>query len=156
MTALPGVEPAPTFDGTWRGRYLVQACELVEWDHCYGAEVGETGEIELVLSQSGGLVTGTFDPEYGRGRLPGYIYVIDVAGPATGSVLQLTGTSPDYPLNPNVTRRLLSFSATRDPVGRLTGTLTWQEDFVGSGSANFGVLHRMTRTGDLHAVVQVQ
>jgi hypothetical protein len=34
--------------------------------------------------------------------------------------------------------------------------LTWQDDYVGQGPANLGQWHRLTRTGDLYAVVQVE
>ena len=149
-------DPLNTFEGTWRGLFLVRTCELVEWDYCYGGYVGETREVELVISQSGDRVTGTFWPTYSDSPSSGYVYLIDVSGQVTGDTLQLTGVSPFYPNNQRTTRRLLMFSATRDAVGRLSGSLTWQEDWVGpvaSGTPDY--LHRKTLTGDLHSVVQI-
>ncbi len=150
------VDPAGTFDGTWRGRLLVQTCDLLVWDYCYGGAVGETTDIELRLSQAGDLVTGTFWPDHGAGAQPEYTYTIDVSGQVAGNTLQLTGTSPPYPTNPGVTRRLLAFSATRDRVGHLSGSLTWQDDYISRGSENPGQLLRTTRTGDLYDVVQIK
>ena len=151
---MPG--PAASFQGTWHGRYVVQTCELIGWDFCYGDDVGGAPTMELTLSQSGSRVTGTFVPDYSPSQQPGYRYPIEVSGTVAGGTLQLTGVSAPYPNNPDVTRRLLTLSATRDTVGRLSGTLTWQDDFVGSGSANFGQLFRTTRSGTMYIVIQIK
>lgn len=149
-------DPSGTFEGTWRGRYLVRSCDAAGWSQCYSPTVGDVYQVELVLTQSGGLVTGTVWPDFSDGSLPQYRYVIEASGNAAGNALTLTGTSERYPTNPNATRRLLAMSVVRDALGRLSGSFTWQEDFVGNGPANLGQLYRTTRSGDLYSVVQLQ
>lgn len=154
--ATKNPDPADTFQGTWRGRYLVRTCELIEWRDCLPTAVGQTADVELTLSQSGSVVTGTLWPDYSAGAQPGYQYVIEVTGEVTGGTLRLSGVSPPYPNNKNETRRLMTFAATRDSIGHLAGTFDWQDDYVGSGPANLGMLYRRTRSGNLYAVIQVR
>jgi hypothetical protein len=155
-TASRSMDPAPTFEGTWRGWYVIQACEVQEWLQCYHPRgVGDTMGLELALVQSASVVTGTLWPDYTPSTPDAYAYRIDVSGVASGDTLDLTGSGGPWPVNRNATRRLLSFRARRDPVGRLSGNFTWQDDWVSTGPANPG-LQRTVRTGELYNVLQLR
>lgn len=152
--ALRSPDPASTFEGTWRGWYLIRTCDVLGWTYCGAPGVDEMGGLELVLSQSGGVVTGTLWPNYSSGAVEPYIYRINVSGVASGDVLELSGSGGPWQAMPHATRRLLAFTARRDRLGRLFGNLTWQEEY--SNPAGPAGLYRTVRTGELKGVFQLQ
>lgn len=101
------------FEGTWAGRGIVRRCT----GNCFTYEEGDGIEVRLRISQLGSAITG----EYGD---------VPISGAAAGNDLTLTGErrwvlDPEFGAPAFSFKRIESFLAHADELGRLTGTFRY-------------------------------
>lgn len=115
--SLPERIATAGFTGTWKGRLAVRDCSAVGWPACYPHEANELWNVELTLAQAGSSVSGEL-------RVSGSTQIA-VEGTVAGSSLSLRGSStePNYAFEEVSTLR--PSTMTRDPLGRLTGTIAF-------------------------------
>ena len=113
------LSPQASFNGTWRGEHVVQACTPTGWLECHTLVPGTAYPIEVTLSQQGVGVSGSV--------LLGS-YTVPVSGTVSGGTVSLTGSLDAAVSGGHVITRIVSWSATRDAVGRMRGALAFVEE----------------------------
>jgi hypothetical protein len=100
--------------GTWKGRFLVKGCSAAGIPICSPFDLDEVETLNLNLSIAGDAVTG---------ELTQVSLKVPLSGRVRGRTLELEGFRPAAP--GTMALRVTSFSATPDPFGRLTGTISY-------------------------------
>lgn len=115
-----------SYAGTWRGNYVVQSCTKIGWRDCYPEQAGGSYSFYLELIQAGSSVTGRLildhAPSLGSGD---YDIVVTGSGDAGQLVLRGTWKSTDG----RSSTRLLTWSTTRDVLGRMNGSFSYTSDY---------------------------
>lgn len=120
ISAQKGVlSPAFSFDGSWRGDYVVISCSTNSGWQCESKDSGESVTTELVFDQAGSTVTGSI-------RLNSY--TVPLTGAITDGKLSLAGELDTVISGGHTVYRVVNWTATRDAVGRMQGTFDWIED----------------------------
>jgi hypothetical protein len=104
--------PVSSYAGVWHGEYFVSACTPSGWPECHWARPGERYLLELRLSQSADVVTGT---------LLLSSTTVPVQGTIAGGALTLVGEVTAGISGGSKSTRLVNWTGRRDAVGRLTG-----------------------------------
>jgi hypothetical protein len=102
--------PPMTFDGTWRGSFIVRDCTR----SCLPPHVNEISIFTLTLQQSGSSVTGFID--FGRPDA-----VANVSGHVDGQRLILDASPTDR------SYRIVEWLTERDRYGRMMGAFTYEQ-----------------------------
>lgn len=109
-----------TVQGTWTGNSRVRACTYSGWTECPRL----ARPFRLSLRQSGSAITGDLDFSYDeRFRVP-------VRGAFTTPVLSLDGTAIHEQAGSTYQLRLLTWTSRPDAFGRMSGSFTYEEEFV--------------------------
>ena len=117
----PPTPVPPTFDGSWRGRFVIRECVPVRWRDCYPEEKLHTYDTTIVLQQSGTTVSGTM-------RIGPY--TIPLVGTVSGANVELAGQLTSTVSGGRVVVQVTRWSALRDAVGRLSGTFSYEDTYV--------------------------
>ena len=119
-TRGPTTDPS-SFDGTWSGYLVNSQCTPTGWRDCSPLSLNLDYPISLQLHQAGDSVHGVFDMGSD----------IPVTGRIVGDRLTLDGATTT---ESGSIIRITSWSATRDAVGRLSGSFSfvWDSGLVGS------------------------
>jgi hypothetical protein len=110
--------PNPTFEGTWTGNFVITSCTYVGWIFCSPPE-GSIRPFKLTFTQTGTRVEGTLNLSPDE---------LAVVGTVSGNSVSLQGSGESLISGGTEKFRLTAWSASRDIVGRLSGTFTYLKE----------------------------
>jgi hypothetical protein len=113
--------PPQSFQGRWMGEVAIRACSYTGWIACTPHRASQMTFYDLTLTESGQRLSGTM-------RIGGTS--IAVEGVANGDVLILTGKSEQIVSGGKSVYTLFDFSARRDKLGFLRGTLRYKDQYL--------------------------
>jgi hypothetical protein len=126
------LSPADTsFTGTWTGHAVLRDCSSIDRYPCSPLELRETLSVRLIVSGTGGRVTGLFEKPVGAA----------IEGTISGSTVLIQGVSHDVNDSRTLITRVRPSTLTRDALGRLRGSLSmemhWQYNDGRVSSSDF-------------------
>ncbi len=117
-----GLSPVTSYDGSWRGEYIVRTCTPTGWPDCHWAEPAARYPFDMTLAQTGDTVTGTITLTS---------KTIPVTGTVDASGLTLFGAVTTAISGGSETTRIERWTGRRDAVGRLSGQLHVVDETAG-------------------------
>lgn len=122
MQADQSSDPA-TFDGTWRGWFVVRACTPIRWLFCYWREPDSMIDLEATLTEAGGSVTGTMIFDHKTDR------PVTVSGRVTDGELSLEGFGSVATGGGHDVIRLTRWTSRRDALGQMSGRFNCSDEY---------------------------
>jgi hypothetical protein len=112
-----------SFAGSWQGQFIVRSCTPTGWIACYPKANGSQSSFNLTLVQNGSTVSGTIEP-------PTFPNGVPVMGTVASNTMILTGSASTHVSGGTSSVRVTGFSATRDELGRMSGSFAYVDDVL--------------------------
>lgn len=152
MSMHPGAIPDTTFGGHWQGTYAIRKCTPVGWNICIPNPNVNDVRLDLALTQSGLVVSGTIVGISFSNSTP---LPVNGTASANGSALDLSGSRSEDVSSAIHTIRLTSWTVTVDSIGRLQGTFSYIDEARWTGGPNAGATWSTSYDAELKHVVRV-
>jgi hypothetical protein len=142
-------EPFPSslsIQGHWVGMYVVRACAVSGWPSCIFYFPDRTYAFDLMLTQTGGAVSGSLN--IGGGAIP-------VNGTVSGNMLALQGSATFQGSGGFDVVSLISWATTTTAVGEKQGSFSSVRESHFTVGVDAGTVKTVTYNLDLVSVVLV-